>query len=99
MKDNQPAEKYRRYVGGIGTWLPIICGLAMSINAAAVDFSLKAVFLNNLCGPLVGRSIYLLVGLSLIGLGLTHALGLSREHKKIETVNVSFSKRLKKHGG
>ena len=45
MKDNQPAEKYRRYVGGIGTWLPIVCGLVMSINAAAVDFSLKAVIL------------------------------------------------------
>jgi putative Mn2+ efflux pump MntP len=99
MKDNQPAEKYKRYVGGIGTWLPIICGLAMSINAAAVDFSLKAVILNDWFGPVLGRSIYLLVGLLLIAIGLTRALGFPREHKKIEAVNVSFSKRLKKHGG
>ncbi len=99
MRDQITDEKYKRYVGGVWTWLPIIAGLTVAIISATVDFSLRAVFLNNLLGPVLGRSVYLLAGLSLIAIGLAHALGFPRDQKRIQTAEAAFSQRMKRHRG
>ena len=66
----------RKYIADGWTWFLVIWGLAMSINAATVDFSAKAIILNHWLGPVIGRAIYFLFGVIVVVAGVTRFAGL-----------------------